>query len=294
MIRISNIEKFATHDGPGIRTTVFLKGCFLHCPWCANPETWKSEPVLMHDANKCVECKTCMHVCERGAISFPFQWDMDKCIYCKKCENYCLQDAISFAGKDMEINEVVKEVLKDKDYFDQSNGGITISGGEPFMQLDAFLELIKQCKNNGLHVAVETTGNYCLDTLKEALPYIDLFLMDLKHLDAQKLKDITGGNLDLILNNFKYLAQHCPNKVIVRMPVIPRFNDDICEDVIRFCANLKLSEVNLLPFHTMGKSKWNQLNKEFMYDKDKMMDRNDLTPYIDVGKQLGVYVKIGG
>lgn len=294
MIRISNIEKFATHDGPGIRTTVFLKGCFLHCPWCANPETWKSEPVLMHDAKKCVECKTCMHVCERGAISFPFQWDMDKCIYCKKCENYCLQDAISFAGKDMEINELIKEVLKDKDYFDQSNGGITISGGEPFMQLDAFLELIKQCKNNGLHVAVETTGNYCLDTLKEALPYIDLFLMDLKHLDAQKLKDITGGNLDLILNNFKYLAQHCPNKVIVRMPVIPRFNDDICEDVIRFCANLKLSEVNLLPFHTMGKSKWNQLNKEFMYDKDKMMDRNDLTPYIDVGKQLGVYVKIGG
>lgn len=294
MIRISNIEKFATHDGPGIRTTVFLKGCFLHCPWCANPETWKSEPVLMHDAKKCVECKTCMHVCERGAISFPFQWDMDKCIYCKKCENYCLQDAISFAGKDMEINEVIKEVLKDKDYFDQSNGGITISGGEPFMQLDAFLELIKQCKNNGLHVAVETTGNYCLDTLKEALPYIDLFLMDLKHLDAQKLKDITGGNLDLILNNFKYLAQHCPNKVIVRMPVIPRFNDDICEDVIRFCANLKLSEVNLLPFHTMGKSKWNQLNKEFMYDKDKMMDRNDLTPYIDVGKQLDVYVKIGG
>lgn len=294
MIRISNIEKFATHDGPGIRTTVFLKGCFLHCPWCANPETWKSEPVLMHDAKKCVECKTCMHVCERGAISFPFQWDMDKCIYCKKCENYCLQDAISFAGKDMEINEVIKEVLKDKDYFDQSNGGITISGGEPFMQLDAFLELIKQCKNNGLHVAVETTGNYCLDTLKEALPYIDLFLMDLKHLDAQKLKDITGGNLDLILNNFKYLAQHCPNKVIVRMPVIPRFNDDICEDVIRFCANLKLSEVNLLPFHTMGKSKWNQLNKEFMYDKDKMMDRNDLTPYIDVGKQLGAYVKIGG
>ncbi len=294
MIRISNIEKFATHDGPGIRTTVFLKGCFLHCPWCANPETWKSEPVLMHDAKKCVECKTCMHVCERGAISFPFQWDMDKCIYCKKCENYCLQDAISFAGKDMEINEVIKEVLKDKDYFDQSNGGITISGGEPFMQLDAFLELIKQCKNNGLHVAVETTGNYCLDTLKEALPYIDLFLMDLKHLDAQKLKDITGGNLGLILNNFKYLAQHCPNKVIVRMPVIPRFNDDICEDVIRFCANLKLSEVNLLPFHTMGKSKWNQLNKEFMYDKDKMMDRNDLTPYIDVGKQLGVYVKIGG
>ena len=193
MIRISNIEKFATHDGPGIRTTVFLKGCPLHCPWCANPETWKMEPVLMHDKRKCVECKTCMGVCPQQAISFPFKWDIDKCIYCKKCEEYCLQDAISFVGNDMEIDEVIKEILKDKDYFDQSNGGVTISGGEPFMQFDAFLELIKQCKDNGLHVAVETTGNYSLDTLKKALPYVDLFLMDLKHLDAQKLKDITGG-----------------------------------------------------------------------------------------------------
>lgn len=294
MIRISNIEKFATHDGPGIRTTVFLKGCPLHCPWCANPETWSMEPVLMHDERKCIACKTCMHVCMQQAISFPFQWDMTKCMYCKKCEEYCLQDAISFAGKDMEIEDVVYEVLKDKDYYEQSNGGVTISGGEPFMQFDAFLELIKQCKANGLHVSVETTGNYSLDALKEALPYVDLFLMDLKHLDAQKLKEVTGGNLDLILNNFTYLAKNCSEKVIVRMPVIPRFNDDICEDVIKFCASLKLSEVNLLSFHTMGKNKWNQLNKEFLYDQDKMMNRNDLTPYIDIGKQLGVYVKIGG
>ena len=294
MIRISNIEKFATHDGPGIRTTVFLKGCPLHCPWCANPETWSMEPVLMHDERKCIACKTCMHVCRQQAISFPFQWDMTKCMYCKKCEEYCLQDAISFAGKDMEIEDVVYEVLKDKDYYEQSNGGVTISGGEPFMQFDAFLELIKQCKANGLHVAVETTGNYSLDALKEALPYVDLFLMDLKHLDAQKLKEVTGGNLDLILNNFTYLAKNCSEKVIVRMPVIPRFNDDICEDVIKFCASLKLSEVNLLSFHTMGKNKWNQLNKEFVYDKDKMMERKILTPYIEMGKQLGVYVKIGG
>lgn len=294
MIRISNIEKFATHDGPGIRTTVFLKGCPLHCPWCANPETWSMEPVLMHDERKCIACKTCMHVCRQQAISFPFQWDMTKCMYCKKCEEYCLQDAISFAGKDMEIEDVVYEVLKDKDYYEQSNGGVTISGGEPFMQFDAFLELIKQCKEKRLHVAVETTGNYSLDKLKQALPYVDLFLMDLKHLDAQKLKEVTGGNLDLILNNFTYLAKNCSEKVIVRMPVIPRFNDDICEDVIKFCASLKLSEVNLLSFHTMGKNKWNQLNKEFLYDQDKMMNRNDLTPYIDIGKQLGVYVKIGG
>ena len=294
MIKVSNIEKFATHDGPGIRTTIFLKGCPLHCPWCANPETWKIEPVLMHDERKCVQCKTCMNVCESKAIVFPFEWNMDKCTYCKKCEEYCLQDAISFSGKNMEIGEIVKEVLKDKDYFDQSNGGVTISGGEPFMQFESFLELIQVLKKEGLHIAVETTGNYSLERLKEALPYVDLFLMDLKHLDNEKLKEVTGGNLQLIQTNFTYLAAHCPDKVIVRMPVIPRFNDDICENVIEFAAHLHLLEVNLLPFHTMGKSKWNQLNRSFAYENDKMMDRDELVKYIDIGKKLGVLVKIGG
>ena len=294
MIKVSNIEKFATHDGPGIRTTVFLKGCPLHCPWCANPETWKIEPVLMHDERKCIRCKTCMHVCKSNSIVFPFEWNIDTCTYCKKCEEYCLQDAISFSGKNMEISEVVQEVLKDKDYFDQSNGGVTISGGEPFMQFDAFLNLIQECKHNHLHVAVETTGNYSLEKLKEALPYIDLFLMDLKHLNQDKLKLVTGANLNLVLNNFTYLAKKCPEKVIVRMPVIPRFNEDICQNVIEFAASLHLPEVNLLPFHTMGKNKWNQLNQNFAYENDKMMDRNDLVKYINIGKELGVLVKIGG
>ena len=294
MIKVSNIEKFATHDGPGIRTTVFLKGCMLHCPWCANPETWKIEPVLMHDERKCVNCKTCMHVCTNHAITFPFSWNMDQCTYCKKCEEYCLQDAISFSGQDMTIDKVVQEVLKDKDYFDQSNGGVTISGGEPFMQFDAFLALIQECKKNHLHVAVETTGNYSLDKLNKALPYIDLFLMDLKHLDANKLKEVTGANLDLIVNNFTHLAKNHPEKVIVRMPVIPRFNDDMCMKVIEFAANLHLPEVNLLPFHTMGKSKWNQLNQHFVYENDKMMDKKDLAEYVEKGKQLGICVKRGG
>ena len=208
MIRVSNIEKFATHDGPGIRTTVFLKGCPLHCPWCANPETWKMEPTLLHDERKCVQCKTCMYMCAQEAISFPFQWDIDKCIYCKKCEDACLQDAISFVGKDMEIDEVIKEILKDKDYFDQSNGGVTISGGEPFMQFDAFLELVKQCKENGLHVAVETTGNYSLDKLEQALPYIDLFLMDLDTFNKlgykTKINTHTTSCINLFLDIYLY------------------------------------------------------------------------------------------
>ena len=294
MIRVSNIEKFATHDGPGIRTTVFLKGCPLRCPWCANPETWKLEPVLMHDERKCVQCQTCMQVCDKQAITFPFSWNIEKCSYCKKCEEYCLEEAISFSGKDMEIEDVVKEVLKDKDYFEASNGGVTISGGEPFMQFNAFLKLIQALKNEGLHVAVETTGNYRLESLKKALPYIDLFLMDLKHVDKEKLQRVTNGNLDWIENNFKYLAKNNPKKVIVRMPVIPRFNEDVVNQVIEFAAKLHLPEVNLLPFHTMGKIKWNQLNQDFAYDQDSMMDRSVLLPYVEFGNQLGVKVKIGG
>lgn len=294
MISISNIERFATHDGPGIRTTVFLKGCMLHCPWCANPETWNSKPVLMHDQRKCVSCHMCENACPTSSISFPFSWDINTCTYCHACEDVCLQDAISFSGKEMEIKDVIKEVLKDRDYYRQSHGGVTISGGEPFYQFDAFLELLKELKAHDLHVALETTGNYSLGKLQIALPYIDLFLMDLKHLDAEKLMNVTGAHLDLILKNFKFLANTSPNKVIIRMPVIPRFNEGCCESVIQFAYENHLPEVNLLPFHTLGKSKWEQMNKKFMYDQDRMMDKSVLMKYVEYGKRLGVLVKIGG
>ncbi len=294
MINVSNIERFATHDGPGIRTTVFLKGCMLHCPWCANPETWNIKPILMHDERKCVGCEECKRNCPTSSITFPFSWNMNRCIYCHACENVCLQDAISFSGKEMEIKDIVKEVLKDQDYYKQSHGGVTISGGEPFYQFDAFVELIKELKKNGLHVAVETTGNYSIARLKKVYPYVDLFLMDLKHLNSEKLNKVTGACLDLILDNFKYLSKIDPSKVIVRMPVIPRFNEDMCESVIQFAYENHLPEVNLLPFHTMGKNKWEQLNKEFVYAKDRMMDKSVLTKYVEYGKRLGVLVKVGG
>lgn len=294
MINVSNIERFATHDGPGIRTTIFLKGCPLHCPWCANPETWDIRPVLMHNATKCVNCQRCKQVCTNNAITFPFQWHQDRCRLCHKCEDICLEEAISFSGQAMEIQDIVEEVLKDKDYYLQSDGGVTISGGEPLFQLASFLELVQALKKEGLHVAIETTGNYSLETLKKVLPYIDLFLMDCKHLDQNKLKEVTGGNTDLILNNFRFLASHCPDEVIVRMPVIPRFNDDLCKDVIDFAKEIGLHEVNLLPFHSMGKSKWEQLNRNFIYDKDPMMAKEELQEYVSYGKEIGIRVKIGG
>ncbi len=294
MIRITNIERFATHDGPGIRTTVFLKGCMLHCPWCANPETWSLDAELMYDQRKCISCGMCEKNCPTHAITFPFLWDKNICCGCHACQDVCLQDAITFSGKDMEIEGVIKEVLKDIDYYKQSNGGVTISGGEPFYQWNAFFELIQELKKQGLHVAVETTGNYSVEKLKLALPYVDLFLMDLKHLDKDKLMNVTGANLDLIMDNFTYLAKNASSKVVVRMPVIPRFNEDMCESVIQFAYENHLAEVNLLPFHSLGKNKWEQLNRDFLYDQDKMMDRDVLAKYIEYGKSLGILVRIGG
>lgn len=294
MIQVSNIERFATHDGPGIRTTIFLKGCTLHCPWCANPETWSIKPVLLHDASKCIQCRRCETICPNHAITFPFTWKQDLCSDCRKCEDICLAEAISFSGKKMEIADLVAEVCKDWDYYEQSHGGVTISGGEPFTQFEAFLALLKACKAAGLHVAVETTGNFTQEKLLQALPYIDCFLMDCKHLDADKLAAVTGGNLALIQANFAYLSKHCPDKVIVRMPVIPRFNEDCCKDVIDYAKSLHFKEVHLLPFHTMGKSKWHQMQKDFRYEKDAIMDKESLLPYVDYGKARGIHVQIGG
>ena len=156
MINVFNIEKFATHDGPGIRTTIFLKGCNLHCPWCANPESWSLKPTLMYDLRKCIKCKKCVNACKQKAISFDkkFLYDRLKCIYCKKCSESCLTQALTFAGKELSINTIVDEVMKDKDYFDNSNGGITISGGEPFVQFEAMMKLIKALKKQNLHIAM--------------------------------------------------------------------------------------------------------------------------------------------
>lgn len=291
MIRVSNIERFATHDGPGIRTTIFLQGCPLHCPWCANPETWTMQAQLMHDSKKCISCQRCMNVCKERAISFPFHWDMKRCTYCHACEDACLESALHFSSHDMEIEEVVEEVLKDEAYYENSHGGVTISGGEPCMQLKPLIELLKALKKRGLHTALETTGNYSVENLKQILPYVDLFLYDIKHVDKEKLKNFTGADLDLILNNLQQVPKE---KVIIRMPVIPDFNGDVCQEVIQMAKKYNIQEVNLLPFHTLGANKWNQIEKEYMYKNYKMLDRKELEAYISYGKKIGVTVKIGG
>ncbi len=296
MIKVSNIERFATHDGPGIRTTIFLKGCPLHCPWCANPETWTLDTILMHDEKKCVRCHCCQKVCEKRAIDFDpdFKINRNLCDGCQKCMDVCIPEAISFSGKEMTIDEILEEISKDDAYYKNSNGGITLSGGEPLFQFEEVFKLIQILKEKGYHIAIETTGMYNLNVLKKVEPYIDLFLHDIKHLNKEKLESITGASQEIIFNNLDYLSKTCKEKVIIRTPVIPGFNEEIVKDIILYAKEKGFKEVNLLPYHSLGKNKWHNLKKDYMYENEKMMDKSHLSSYTELGKELNICVKIGG
>ena len=296
MIKVSNIERFATHDGPGIRTTIFLKGCPLHCPWCDNPETWTLDTILMHDEKKCVRCHCCQKVCEKRAIDFDpdFKINRNLCDGCQKCMDVCIPEAISFSGKEMTIDEILEEISKDDAYYKNSNGGITLSGGEPLFQFEEVFKLIQILKEKGYHIAIETTGMYNLNVLKKVEPYIDLFLHDIKHLNKEKLESITGASKEIIFNNLDYLSKTCKEKVIIRTPVIPGFNEEIVKDIILYAKEKGFKEVNLLPYHSLGKNKWHNLKKDYMYENEKMMDKSHLSSYTELGKELNICVKIGG
>ena len=296
MIKVSNIERFATHDGPGIRTTIFLKGCPLHCPWCANPETWTLDTILMHDEKKCVRCHCCQKVCEKKAIDFDpdFKINRNLCDGCQKCMDVCIPEAISFSGKEMTIDEILEEISKDDAYYKNSNGGITLSGGEPLFQFEEVFKLIQILKEKRYHIAIETTGMYNLNVLKKVEPYIDLFLHDIKHLNKEKLESITGASKEIIFNNLDYLSKTCKEKVIIRTPVIPGFNEEIVKDIILYAKEKGFKEVNLLPYHSLGKNKWHNLKKDYVYENEKMMDKSHLSSYTELGKELNICVKIGG
>jgi pyruvate formate lyase activating enzyme len=187
-------------------------------------------------------------------------------------------------------------VLKDKDYYDVSGGGVTVSGGEPFVQFDFFLDILKQAKVNGLHTAVETTGNTDFSKILEAEPYLDLFLFDMKHLDPEEITRVTKGNGSLIQENFRHLAAIAPKKIIMRVPVIPGFNyaSETLEGLIRMAKELDILEVHLLPYHNLGANKYRQLGQTYELEALKMMNKKELEQYTEFGKSLGIHVQAGG
>jgi pyruvate formate lyase activating enzyme len=298
-LKIMEMERFAIHDGAGIRTIVFLQGCPLHCPWCSNPESQNIRKQLLYMENKCVGCGKCVQACPVSVISFEKGkpvFHREHCIGCESCANACPQHAIRFLGIDKTIDEVLAEVMRDEDYYEDSGGGITISGGEPFVQYAGFLELLRSSKMVGLNTAVETTGNTDLEKIKEAEPYIDTFLFDFKHSNPSKLKAVTGGDFFTILTNLEYLARVCPDKIILRVPVIPSFNYDevTIGEIFDIACKNHILKVHLLPFHTLGKGKYAQLGIHYPFTEEKMLARRDLEPFQTIGRKKGLTICIGG
>lgn len=253
--RIFDIQRFSTHDGPGIRTIVFLKGCALRCRWCCNPESqsYEIETMLQNGKPKIM-------------------------------------------GRDVTVDEVLKEVLQDRPYYNRSGGGVTLSGGESLLQPDFAVALLQACKDNGINTAIETTGFANADVIKRFLPYLDTVLMDIKHINSDKHKEFTSQPNDRILENAKLIASEA-NKLIIRVPVIPTFNDTVDEiaDIAAFTASLpNVNEIHLLPYHNMGRDKYTGLGRDYGMG-DLKSPTNELMEVLkQTAEQFGLKVQIGG
>lgn len=263
-----NIQRFSVHDGPGIRTTVFLKGCNLHCFWCHNPESRSPRPQMQFFQEKCILCGRCVEVCPRGAqqiVEGVRVFDRLACDDCGLCAEECFAKALVESGEVKTAAEVFAEIQKDAVYYQNSGGGVTFSGGEPLLQLDCLKELLSACKQAQIHTAVDTAGNVDWERFVQILPYTDLFLFDIKAWDEEKHKKATGAGNARIHRNLIALGEHGA-KIHIRIPVIPGVNADPAEmqAIGQFLQGVKgIEVVELLAFHHLGSGKYRSLGLEY-------------------------------
>ena len=294
-VNIFDIERFAIKDGPGIRTVVFMQGCPLHCPWCSNPESRPFSPVLKYIGSRCLHCGACAAVCPVRAVSAgdgDVRIDRDACTLCGECVRNCPGAALKISPKLMDCRDVVDVVLRDKDYYEHSGGGVTFSGGEALMQPEALLAMLKMCRENGIHTALETTAAVSFEVIGRLEPYVDLFLIDLKHTDGARLREVTGADPELVFGNIRALA--ASHKIRLRLPCIPGFNLDAghFSKAFSFAVENGITGMDLLPYHTLGTGKYKQLGLEYNYGETGPLDRKELEPYAAEGVSMGLDIKI--
>lgn len=294
---IFNIQRFSIHDGPGIRTTVFMKGCPLRCSWCSNPESQDFIPnLLVRDLN-CRNCGACVKACPEGAITFTkeegrkIQWS--KCNHCLTCLPACLYNSLNRCGAYMTVEEAADEVMRDEDFYRNSSGGVTASGGEALWQSGFVAELFRTCKMRGLHTALDTTGFSGWEQLSKVLEFTDLVLFDIKHLDSEKHKALTGVDNVRILENLEKIAGR--KRIWLRMPVMSGVNDSE-EYMIRIAALAKkvnAEKVSLLPYHEGGKSKCGQVGKSYRYSQGSAPGDEHMQRLKELLTAQGVSASIG-
>ncbi len=262
---IFNIQRYSIHDGPGIRTTVFLKGCPLKCFWCQNPESQRNQPEILLLRSNCTLCGKCLTVCSTGASRLSENHsvlDRSRCIGCGKCVAVCPHEARKLVGTYMTKDEVIREVLRDVKFYENSGGGVTLSGGEPAAQPGFALSILRSCKEAGLHTVLDTCGYVPWSTMKKLLRYTDLVFFDIKTIEPKKHREATGRSNRLILENAKRIARDKP--IRVRVPLVPHFNDspEDVREIVRFVKEEMGSiEIDLLPYNKLGEVKFERLDR---------------------------------
>lgn len=290
---IFDIQRFSTHDGPGIRTVVFLKGCSMRCLWCSNPESQKKSPDILFQENTCIGCQKCLEACAYN-ISMGMQGVGEGCVLCKACVKACPSKALTVKGEYLSIKEIVDEVKRDEAYYSTSGGGVTISGGEPLEQSEFTAMLIDALKVAGFHIALETAGNVPWEIAKEIFKRADLLLYDVKHMDPYKHQIHTGVPNEQILENLKLCAQQ-KYQIVIRIPLIKEFNTDIknMTAVADMAIQLGITHIDLLPYHSLAEIKYKKMRQDYLFRGGKL-DEDEIDKIKELLENRGMVVSIGG
>ena len=308
-----NIQRFSLDDGPGIRSTVFLKGCNQRCAWCHNPESLRVTPQLMRKHSICTGCGACIKACPRGANKYTGAFEefiktlaetgkTDKtdqkvitdssCIGCGTCVQVCPVRALKVMGYTSTVEETMSVVVKDRKFYERSGGGVTFSGGEPTCQREFLLAMLNECGKEGIHRAIETNGNTTMELVKELSRHLEYVMIDLKHVNEEKHRRFTGAGTERMLESIRYYVSH--NETEVRIPVIPGFNDtpEELQGMFDFLAGCRASSVTLLPYHTFGISKYESLSMDYPLEEREATEAGKVQAILDQVDTRGIYSKI--
>jgi pyruvate formate lyase activating enzyme len=297
---VFDIKRFAIHDGPGIRTTVFLKGCPLECWWCHNPEGQKQEPEHVFRPERCLmDCTDCIEACPQKAVSrvqSRIAIDLNKCRFLGDCANNCPTEALELIGREMTADQVMDEINKDRIFFEESGGGVTFSGGEPLMQPEFLNVLLEKCRANNIHTAVDTSGYAPYEVFLKIQDKVNLFLYDVKMINEKKHKKTTGVSVTLILDNLKKLSENGSN-IEARIPVVPGVNNTMKDmtEIAEYLDHCKtIEKISLLPYHNTADHKYKNLNMSSKLAGTKTLEVEKVKKFVKVFEDFGFRVKIGG